>query len=121
MCALVCSSKSTFERISDVLLEIGLKAVLIREGEDAFAMVPDAEVAFVEMSCPMENTARSVLTKSRIHTILLINQFQTGWMQVNDENVSGYIFLNVSQRELASRVKASLRLARRNARMEELV
>ena len=120
MSALVYSSQTTFERIRGALLEIGLRAVLIQEGEDAFSRVPDAEVAFVEMSSPMEYTARSMLKKNKIHTILLLDQFQTGWMQINDENVTGYIFLNVSQRELGARVKACLRVARRNTRVGKL-
>ena len=121
MCAVVSSSKSTYERISRVLLEMGLRAALIQDGNELLEMVPPPEMAFVEISCPIGKTARDLLNQQGIQTVLLINQFQAEWLQGLEDNVSGYIFMNISERELEARIKACLRFIRKNSRVEEMV
>jgi DNA-binding response OmpR family regulator len=120
MCAVVSSSKSTYERISRVLLEMGLRAALIQDGNELLEMVPPPEMAFVEISCPIGKTARALLNQKGIQTVLLINQFQAEWLQGLEDNISGYIFLNIGERELEARVKACLRFVRKNSRVEEM-
>lgn len=108
MNAVVYSTREVYARFEPVLKDMGIESFPAAEHTTVTLPPSTFDMSLVEVngSPEVENGGYCINSDSSTPTILLFNGWSIFWKQYTENQVCGYIYLNISDKELSARVKA---------------